>query len=57
MEIKINKGDIFYANLDGAIGSEQKGYRPVIIVQNDTGNEHSPTTIIVPLTKRINRKK
>lgn len=56
MEEKINKGDIFYANLDGAIGSEQKGNRPVVIVQNNTGNKYSPTTIIIPLTKIINRK-
>lgn len=56
MELKISKGDVFYAELDGAIGSEQKGNRPVIIVQNDIGNKYSPTTIIVPLTKKINNK-
>lgn len=56
MEKKINKGDIFYANLEGAIGSEQKGIRPVVIVQNNMGNICSPTTIILPLTKIINRK-
>lgn len=48
MEEKINKGDIFYANLDGALGSEQQGNRPVLIVQNDIGNKYSPTTIILP---------
>lgn len=53
---EINKGDIFYANLDGAIGSEQKGNRPVVIVQNDVGNRNSPTTIVLPLTKKLNRK-
>lgn len=53
---QINRGDIVYVELDGAVGSEQKGYRPVVIVQNDIGNKYSPTTIIVPLTKRINRK-
>lgn len=53
---ELNRGDIVYAELNGAIGSEQRGYRPVIIIQNDIGNKHSPTTIIVPLTKRINRK-
>lgn len=56
MEEIIKRGDLFYANLSGAIGSEQQGNRPVIIVQNDTGNQYSPTTIIVPLTKKINRK-
>ena len=53
MERKINRGDIFYANLDGIIGSEQSGIRPVIIVQNNIGNKYSPTTIIVPLTKKV----
>ena len=56
MERKIYRGDIFYANLNGAIGSEQNGIRPVVIVQNDMGNEYSPTTIIIPLTKKINTK-
>ena len=57
MERKINRGDIFYANLDGTIGSEQAGVRPVIIVQNDVGNKYSSTTIIVPLTKNVRLKK
>ena len=56
LEGKIIRGDIFYAELDGSLGSEQNGIRPVIVVQNNTGNIHSPTTIIVPLTKKINRK-
>ena len=47
----INKGEIYYADLDGAIGSEQSGIRPVLIVQNDIGNKHSPTTIVAPITK------
>ena len=49
---KIKRGDIFYADLGGVVGSEQSGIRPVIIVQNDIGNQHSATTIIVPLTKK-----
>lgn len=49
---EIYRGDIFYANLNGIIGSEQAGIRPVIIIQNDIGNYYSPTTIIVPLTKK-----
>lgn len=56
MERKITRGDIFYANLDGTIGSEQSGIRPVIVVQNDIGNKYSPTTIIVPLTKKVRLK-
>ena len=56
MERVINRGEIYYANLDGTIGSEQSGIRPVIIVQNDVGNKYSPTTIIVPLTKKVRLK-
>ena len=46
----IKRGEIYYADLCPSVGSEQSGCRPVLIVQNDIGNEHSPTTIIVPLT-------
>ena len=53
---KITRGDIFYANLDGTVGSEQSGIRPVIVVQNDVGNKYSPTTIVVPLTKKVRLK-
>ena len=56
MERHLTRGDIFYANLDGTIGSEQSGIRPVIVVQNDVGNKYSPTTIIVPLTKKVRLK-
>lgn len=47
----IKKGDIYYANLDPVIGSEQKGNRPVVVVQNNYGNQYNPTLIIAPLTK------
>lgn len=50
MEIK--RGDIFYADLSPVIGSEQGGIRPVLILQNDTGNFHSPTTIVAAITGR-----
>lgn len=53
---EINRGDIFYAKLNGTVGSEQKGIRPVIIVQNDIGNKYSPTVIIVPLTRKLRAK-
>jgi len=56
MTRKIHRGDIFYANLEGTIGSEQFGVRPVIVVQNDIGNKYSPTTIVVPLTKKSRLK-
>lgn len=44
------RGDIYYADLTPVIGSEQDGIRPVLIVQNDIGNAHSPTVIIAPIT-------
>lgn len=44
------RGDMFYANLPQGVGSEQSGYRPVIILQNDVGNKHSTTVIVAPLT-------
>ena len=48
--MQIRKGDIFYADLSPVIGCEQGGIRPVLILQNNTGNRHSPTTIIAPIT-------
>ena len=50
------RGDIYYANLDPIVGSEQNGYRPVLIVQNDVGNQHSPTVIVALLTSRKDAK-
>ena len=40
------RGEIYFADLESGVGSEQMGYRPVLIIQNDTGNKHSPTVII-----------
>ena len=48
----INKGDVFYADLNPVIGSEQGGVRPVVILQNDIGNKYSPTTIVAPMTTK-----
>ncbi len=53
----IRRGDIFYADLRPVIGSEQGGIRPVLIVQNDTGNKHSPTVICAAVTSRMNKAK
>jgi len=53
----IRKGDIYYADLDPGIGSEQTGKRPVLIIQNDVGNQYSPTTIAVMLTSRNTKKR
>ena len=44
------RGDMFYADMPQGVGSEQSGYRPVIILQNDVGNKHSTTVIVAPLT-------
>ena len=49
----IRRYDIVKADLSGAVGSEQGGIRPVLIVQNDVGNIHSCTTIVIPLTSKI----
>lgn len=53
----IKRGDIFYADLRPVVGSEQGGIRPVLIVQNDTGNKHSPTVIIAAITSRMTKAK
>lgn len=55
--MKIEKGQVWYADLNPAVGSEQGGVRPVLIVQNDKGNKHSPTTIIAIITTRPNKAK
>ena len=51
------RGDMYYADLGRGIGSEQEGYRPVLIIQNDTGNKHSPTVICAAITSRMNKAK
>ena len=51
----MRRGEIYRADLDPVIGSEQGGVRPVLIVQNDLGNQSSPTVIVVPLTSRPKR--
>lgn len=55
MEIK--RGQIYYADLDGIVGSEQGGYRPVLIIQNDIGNKFAPTTIVAIITSRRTKAK
>lgn len=52
---RIKRGEIYYADLGMRIGSEQNGTRPVLIIQNDTGNFHSPTVIVAVLTSKINK--
>lgn len=55
--MEINRGDIFYAVLnEDAVGSEQTGIRPVVILQNNVGNLYSPTVIIAPITSKVKVK-
>ena len=49
------RGDILYAELGAAVGSEQAGFRPVVVVQNDVGNRYSPTVVVAPLTSNIRK--
>ena len=53
----MKRGDIFYAVLRPVIGSEQGGIRPVLIIQNDVGNKHSPTVICAAITSKMNKAK
>lgn len=50
------RGELYYADLGHGVGSEQEGYRPVLVVQNDVGNLYSPTTIIVPISRQNQTK-
>jgi mRNA interferase MazF len=56
-DLQVRRGDIVYANLNPVIGSEQGGTRPVLVLQNDIGNRHSPTTIVAAITSRIKKAK
>ena len=55
MDTNVKRGDIFYADLSPVVGSEQGGCRPVLIVQNDTGNKHSPTVIAAAITSQTGK--
>lgn len=54
MEVK--RGNVYLADLNPTVGSEQSGIRPVIVVQNDIGNKYSPTVIVVAVTSRLEKK-
>jgi mRNA interferase MazF len=56
-KLVIRRGDIYYADLRPVVGSEQGGIRPVLVIQNDTGNRHSPTVIVAAITSRMNKAK
>ena len=53
----IKRGDMFYADLSPVVGSEQGGIRPVLIIQNDVGNKHSPTVIAAAITSQTTKNK
>lgn len=53
----IYRGDLYYADLDPTIGSEQGGVRPVLVLQNNVGNKHSPTTIVAAITSSKTKAK
>jgi len=55
--VVIKRGDVYYADLRPVVGSEQGGIRPVLIIQNDTGNKHSPTVIVAAITSKMNKAK
>lgn len=57
MEKTIKRGDIYYADLNPVIGSEQGGIRPVLIISNDIGNKHSPTVIVAAITSKQTKSK
>jgi len=52
MNKSILRGDLYYADLNPVVGSEQGGIRPVLIIQNDIGNKHSPTIIVAAITSK-----
>ena len=54
-DMRIRRGDIFFADLGDTVGSEQNGIRPVLVVQNDLGNAHSPTLIVAPFTTKVKK--
>ena len=53
----VKRGDMFYADLSPVVGSEQGGIRPVLVIQNDTGNKYSPTVIVSAITSQLNKNK
>ncbi|NLO22548.1 MAG: type II toxin-antitoxin system PemK/MazF family toxin [Syntrophomonadaceae bacterium] len=53
----IKRGEIYFAQLNPVVGSEQGGIRPVLVIQNDIGNQYSPTTIVLAITSQINKAK
>lgn len=57
MSFEVRRGEMYFADLSPAVGSEQDGCRPVLILQNDTGNQHSPTVVIAAITGKPKKTK
>jgi len=55
--VDVTRGDVYYADLNPVIGSEQGGVRPVLVIQNDIGNRYSPTVIVAAITSKIEKAK
>ncbi|MFD2172084.1 type II toxin-antitoxin system PemK/MazF family toxin [Tumebacillus lipolyticus] len=55
--MNVKRGDIYFADLSPVVGSEQGGFRPVLIIQNDIGNRFSPTVIVAAITAQIEKAK
>ena len=53
----IKRGDMFYADLSPVVGPEQGGIRPVLVIQNNTGNKYSPTVIVSAITSQMNKNR
>ena len=51
----IKRGDVYYADLSGVVGSEQGGIRPVVVIQNDKGNRYSKTIVVAPISKKMSK--
>ena len=55
--MEVHRGEVFYADLSPVVGSEQGGIRPVLIIQNEVGNRHSPTVIAAAITSRQDKNR
>lgn len=55
--MSVKRGDVYYADLNPVVGSEQGGVRPVLVIQNDIGNKYSPTVIVAAITSKIDKAK
>lgn len=56
-KVDVKRGYIFFADLSPVVGSEQGGFRPVLVVQNDMGNKYSPTIVVAAITSQITKAK